>query len=105
MDQDVRAGNGTSTINVFACGVLCGAALGAAIALLYAPKPGVDMRRQMSDSAQRLKRRASVAYEDASHAVSDVMARSRRAIEVGREAFKEARSADGTTKPTSAMMS
>jgi gas vesicle protein len=96
------ADGGFGSINGFAWGLLCGAAVGAALALLYAPKPGAETRRQVSDSARRLKRQASVAYDDASHAVSDVMARSRRALEVGREAFLSARPADRMTTPTSA---
>ena len=95
MSENWRADDGGSgSINAFAYGLLCGAAVGAALALLYAPNRGVETRRQMSDSARRLKRRASVAYEDASPTVSDVMARSRRALEVGREAFRSARPAD-----------
>ena len=106
MTENWRAADGANgSINAFALGLLCGAAVGAALALLYAPKPGAETRRQMSDSAQRLKRRASVAYEDASHAVSDVMARSRRALEVGREAFTSARPEDRMTTPTSALKS
>ena len=103
MNENWRANDGGyGSMNAFACGLLCGAAVGAALALLYAPKPGVETRRQVSDSARRLKRRASAAYEDASHAVSDVMARSRRALEVGREAFQSARSADRMTTSTNA---
>ena len=103
MTENWRAGDGaSSSINAFGWGLLCGAAVGAALALLYAPKPGAETRRQMSDSARRLKQKASGAYEDASHAVSDVMAKSRRALEVGREAFRSARPADHVTTPTSA---
>ena len=95
MNRELHAGNGGfGEVNAFACGILCGAVLGAAVALLYAPKSGAETRRQMSSSAQRFKRRAAAAYEDASHAVGDVMAKSRRAIEVGREAFNDARTAD-----------
>ena len=98
MNRELRAGDGGfGEVNAFACGILCGAVLGAAVALLYAPKSGAEMRREMSSSAQRLKRRAAAAYEDASHAVSDVMAKSRRALEVGREAFNDARTADTQT--------
>jgi gas vesicle protein len=103
MNENWRANDGGySSMNAFACGLLCGAAVGAALALLYAPKPGVETRRQVSDSARRLKRRASAAYEDASHAVTDVMAKSRRAFEVGKEAFQSARNTGGMTTPTSA---
>jgi YtxH-like protein len=89
----------SGTLGLFAVGLLCGAAAGAAVALLYAPKPGTETRRQVSDSAQRLKRRASEAYDGASHAVGDVLARSRRAVEVGRETFRKARPDDERTAP------
>ena len=98
MNRESRAGNGGfGDVNAFACGILCGAVLGAGLALLYAPKSGAETRRQMTSSAQRLKRRAAAAYEDASHVVSDAVARSRRAIEVGREAFRDARTANTET--------
>lgn len=102
-DGEGQAGTrGTGQVSAFACGLLCGAALGAVVALLYAPKPGAEVRRQMTDSAERLKRRATGAYDDASHAVSDVMARGRRAIEVGREAFQSARPAHTPTTSSGA---
>ena len=98
MNRELRADHGGfGDVNAFACGILCGAILGAGLALLYAPKSGAETRRQVTNSAQRFKRRAAAAYEDASHAVSDVMAKSRRAIEVGREAFNDARTADAET--------
>ena len=94
----------SSSVGVFAIGLLCGAALGAAVALLYAPKPGAETRRHVSDSAQRLKRRASEAYDGASHAVGDVLARSRRAVEVGRETFRKARPDNESTAPANVTM-
>lgn len=67
----------------FGFGLLCGAALGAAIAMLWAPKSGVELRRDVAKSMDRMKRQAS-------SKMSDVKARGRRAWEAGRDAFNEA---------------
>jgi len=73
----------------FALGLLCGAALGAAVGLLLAPKRGADLRHDMSDSAQRFRRRAVEAASHASQAVTDVVARGRRAVQVGAETYRQ----------------
>ena len=75
-------------------GLLIGVAMGAAVGLLLAPAPGAELRGQVKGSAARLGRRAAEAYDGASHAVSDVVAKSRRAMDAGREAFQSARTAD-----------
>jgi hypothetical protein len=68
-------------------GLLFGAAVGAAIGLLLAPKSGAELRHQVTDSAGRWKRKAVGAYDGATDAVGDAVARSRNAIAAGREAF------------------
>jgi gas vesicle protein len=98
-------------IGSFMVGMLCGAAVGAALGLMFAPKSGVEMRQQLADQserlrqratekADRLRQRASDAYTGASQTINDVMARGREAIDVGREAFQKARpnGASGTTR-------
>jgi gas vesicle protein len=79
----------------FVLGLLCGAAVGAALGLMFAPKPGVETRRQVAESADRLKRRASALYGEASDTVGDVMSRSREAWAAGRDAFQGARPGNG----------
>jgi len=73
----------------FACGLLCGAAVGALAGLLFAPKRGADLRHDVTESAERLRRRAAEAANNASQAVTDVMARGQRAVQVGRETYRE----------------
>jgi gas vesicle protein len=87
----------TGTGGGFVLGLLCGAAAGTAAGLLLARRPGTELRRQMADSASRLKRRASSAYGQASEGLDRMVERSRHAWEVGREAFRTARPA---TRPT-----
>jgi gas vesicle protein len=87
----------------FAMGLICGALAGATLALLFAPKPGSDMRHQVADSAARMKRRASDAYDGAAHAVNRVAERGRRAYEAGRDAFQQTRAA--TSRPVKTSVS
>ena len=86
----------------FMVGLFCGAAIGAAIGLLLAPKSGAELRHQLAYSADRIRERASDTYGRASHAMHEAVARGRevvdRAATKGREAFEEAkqRGADAT---------
>lgn len=86
-------GGGTS--GAFVLGLLCGAALGAAAGLLLAPKTGSEMRRQVADSADEWRRKATAAYDSASSSINDMMARGREAIQVGKDAFQRTRPGNG----------
>jgi gas vesicle protein len=95
----------------FVMGLLCGAAVGAAVGLLLAPKTGAEMRRTLADSAEKLRRKASETYGQASDAVSDLVDKGRKMARKGRErvddAIDEARTAyneetggsTGSTRP------
>jgi gas vesicle protein len=95
----------TSHSSGFVLGLLCGAAVGAAIGLLLAPKTGAEMRRTLADSAERFRRKAGETYGQASDAVTDLMDKGRRAARKGRErvdqAIEDARDAyaDETSGP------
>ena len=95
---DVSNGRGT-----FLVGMLCGAAVGAAIGLMLAPKAGPELRRQLWDSTEGLRHRAGDAYGSASTVVSDVIARGRQAVEAGRETFQ--RNRPSATNPAEGMTS
>lgn len=84
--------NGISGVVGFGFGMLCGAALGAVIAMLWTPKSGAELRRDVVKSVDRMKQQASTK-------MSDVADRGRRAWEAGREAFNE--SASSPEEPTS----
>jgi len=93
------------TSRTFLLGLVCGAAVGATLGLLLAPKSGAELRRDMSSSAQRLRRRAHDAYDGASRSVADVVARSRQAVTAGREAFAGARDAQTAGGPVDVSVS
>ena len=67
-DEEMSMGNGRS----FAMGLLCGAAVGAALGLLYAPQTGAATRRDLKRSADRLSRRAMKLYDNASETVEQL---------------------------------
>jgi gas vesicle protein len=75
----------------FVLGLLCGAALGAAIGLMFAPKKGADFRQTIYESTGDLRRKAYDAYDQASEQVNSAVAKGRQAVERGREAFDNAR--------------
>jgi gas vesicle protein len=73
-----------SNVGVFVCGLLTGAALGAAAGILLAPKAGWKMRRDMADGAGDLGQAAKDRWGDVTAAASS-------AVDKGREAFEQAR--------------
>jgi gas vesicle protein len=87
-DTDLRT---TSRGSSFLIGLLCGAAVGAAVGLLLAPSSGADFRGQINDSAQRLRRKAGEGYDRAASTVDDLVGRGKRAVRRGRETFNEVR--------------
>jgi gas vesicle protein len=75
----------------FLIGLLCGAALGAAIGLMFAPKTGSEIRRTLYDSTGDIRRKAYDAYGQASEQVNSIVSKGRQAVERGREAYDSAR--------------
>jgi len=81
-------------------GLVCGAALGATLGLLFAPKPGSELRRDLADGAGRLRRRAQEAIEhgaDSLHRGMDQAARF--AEEAGDRAHRAVRRPGSVTDP------
>lgn len=69
----------------FLMGLLAGTVLGAGLGMLFAPRPGSELRSQLSESAGRLRSTANETYHQASEKVTQMMDR-------GREAYDRARS-------------
>jgi gas vesicle protein len=83
----------------FLMGLLAGTVLGAGLGMLFAPKAGAEVRKQLSEQATRLRSTANETYSQASEKVSQIVDR-------GREAYDRARgnaaSATSTTTPPAA---
>ena len=68
----------------FLMGLLAGTVLGAGLGMLFAPKPGSELRNQLGEQAERLRSTANETYQQASDKVSQMVDR-------GREAYDRAR--------------
>ncbi|MEX1130183.1 MAG: YtxH domain-containing protein [Vicinamibacterales bacterium] len=68
----------------FLMGLLAGTVLGAGLGMLFAPRPGAELRTQLTDQATKLKTTAGGAYNQASERVTQMVDR-------GREAYDRAR--------------
>jgi gas vesicle protein len=88
----------TGNFGTFVWGLL----LGAAAALLFAPKSGRETRRELTDSAYRLRDQAEEKVREVQHAVTDTVEdvrrqfeegidTARRAVESGKEAARASR--------------
>ena len=74
----------------FLMGLLAGTVLGAGLGMLFAPKPGSELRSQIGEQAGRLRSSATDTYQQASEKVSQIVDR-------GREAYDRARGSMGAT--------
>jgi gas vesicle protein len=72
-------------------GVVFGAAVGATLGLILAPRAGKETRRMIAESGERVRRQATDAYQQASTNVNDMVSRGRAAVTRGREAFQSVR--------------
>jgi len=70
----------------FLAGVLCGAAVGAALGVMFAPRAGAETRRQLAESSNRLRETANRTYSQASEGVNQIVSRGREAVDKGRAA-------------------
>jgi gas vesicle protein len=78
-------------------GFAAGAATGALAGLLLAPKSGAELRRQARDTAGRARGKVVDQYDHARQAVTEVVDRGRRALNVGRETYNEAKASHRVT--------
>lgn len=65
----------------FLAGLLMGAAIGAGLALLFAPKKGSELRTQLAESARKARESARDAYQQAAGRVGESAARTAREVE------------------------
>jgi gas vesicle protein len=80
---DNESGGGGS----FVMGLLTGTVLGAGLGMLFAPKPGSELRNQISEQAGTIANTASEGYRRASETASDWADRGRQAVDKARDAM------------------
>src|SRR5215218_6376680 len=81
----------------FLMGLLAGTVLGAGLGMLFAPKPGSELRTQLGEQAGKIRSTATDGYQQATEKVSQIVDR-------GRDAYDRARGAasgPGSGSPTS----
>lgn len=74
----------------FVAGFLFGAFVGAALALLFAPAPGDELRSQLHDRSIELKDRAETLGVEAGKRAGELKAKGRSLLEEQRSRFQEA---------------
>ncbi len=83
-----------------AAGVVIGALVGSALALLFAPKPGRQVRADLEGAVDDLKDRAEQVIDELQASAAELVARSRdaldrtrdnigRSVEAGKEAYAQ----------------
>ncbi len=70
----------------FVMGLLTGTVLGAGLGMLFAPKPGSELRDQLSDGANTVGRTASESYRKAAGAANTIAEKSKELYGRAREA-------------------
>jgi|SRR5579864_1115669 len=65
----------------FVAGLLCGAAVGVVAGLLFAPKRGAALRKDLAKSANNVARQARALYDGAADVVSDLSDRATAMLE------------------------
>jgi len=86
-DIDLHSGGASR----FLIGLFIGAAVGAALGMAFAPYPGLETRRRLSESTRRFKNTARRSYEQASSNVNHLLDRSREVLARGQEGYEHAR--------------
>ena len=72
----------------FLMGLLAGTVLGAGLGMLFAPRAGSELRKQVGEQAGKLKSTAGGAYSTASERVNQM-------VDKGRDAYDRARTGHG----------
>lgn len=79
----------------FLMGLLAGTVLGAGLGMLFAPKPGSEVRAKLSEQAGKLRTTAADGYQQATGKVTQIVDR-------GREAYDRARASAGAAVESAA---
>jgi gas vesicle protein len=88
------------TTESFVKGLVIGGVAGLAVGILYAPKSGKEIRKQISDSTEEILNKAKMQYEDTRKKITEIAedkkesyhetkARLKKALDAGVEVYKK----------------
>jgi hypothetical protein len=80
----------------FLMGLLAGTVLGAGLGMLFAPKPGSELRTKLTEQAGKLRSTAADGYQQASGKVTQIVDRGREAYDRARSTTSGGESATGS---------
>ncbi len=86
----------------FLMGLLAGTVLGAGLGMLFAPKPGAELRTRLSEQAGKLRTTAADGYQQATGKVTQIVDRGREAYDRARQTAGSAAEAVADAMPGSA---
>lgn len=81
-------------------GLLAGTVLGAGLGMLFAPRPGSELRTQLTDQAGKLKTSAGDAYSQVGERVTQMVDRGREAYDRARTSTESGSMGGGDTGST-----
>jgi gas vesicle protein len=85
VEDRMRFDNGNGDNSHFMMGLMAGALVGAALGLLFAPKPGAELRSELSDGADSLANQATKGYRKAANQASYWIDKTTEAVNRGTE--------------------
>jgi gas vesicle protein len=80
----------------FLMGLLAGTVLGAGLGMLFAPRPGSELRTQLTDQATKLRTTAGGAYSQVGDRVTQIVDRGREAYDRARTSTESGSLGSGT---------
>jgi len=86
----------------FLMGLLAGTVLGAGLGMLFAPRPGSELRTQLTDQASKLRETAGGAYSQVGERVTQIVDRGLDAYDRARTGTESGPGDTGTTGSTGA---
>jgi gas vesicle protein len=85
----------------FLMGLLAGTVLGAGLGMLFAPRPGSELRTQLTDQASKLRTTAGGAYSQVGDRVTQMVDRGREAYDRARTSTESGNMGSGNTGTSS----
>ncbi len=79
-----------SNFGAFLVGLISGAAIGAGLALLFAPQSGKETREKLKDSAEAVKDKIADLVDDTKDFIAEQKRAISEAVTAGKEAIKKA---------------